>query len=155
MPAVNPNIELFNLICLRLLADLYEEFPVPAVVEPHALAASAVPKDSGLDETFDAAEIADETVNFLVQEGFISAQGSTNVGFYGVRLTMKGLAILGAIPVQLVPGEPREPLFAKISRVLGKGVETVTSETVQAVVSEVFKFALGSSAVVASGIMNA
>lgn len=156
MQTSNPNIEIFNLICLQLFSELYESFPVPIAVDPNALALAAIPKDSSYDGTWSAMEISSEAVSFLQQEGFLTVGGRVLTGeCHDVRLTMKGLAVLGSVPVSLRPNEPREPIIAKIGRLIGKGTEKVATEAVQAVVSEVFKLALSSGAVVAGGIMNA
>jgi hypothetical protein len=150
------NIEIFNRICLQLLSELYESFPVPIVVEPNALAISAIPKDSSFNGAWDAIEISTETIFFLQQEGFLSIGGTLNTGeSHDVRLTMKGLAVLGSVPVSLKKNDPREPLITKIGKLLGVGVEKAATEAVQSAMSEVFKLALSSCAVVATNIMKA
>jgi hypothetical protein len=155
MSKVNQNIEIFNLICLQLFSDLYETFPVPIAVDPDSLALSAIPKESSFDGTWSAREISSEAVNFLQQERFLTFGGRVPTGeYHDVRLTMKGLAVLGSVPVSLKQNEPREPIIAKIGKLMGKGAQNVATETVQAVVSEVFRFALSSSAVVAGNIIK-
>ena len=97
-------------------------------------------------------EVLGETVTFLREEGFLTYRDRVLSGeFGGVRLTMKGLAILG-IPISLRPDEPREPMIRKIKRVAAKGGEKVASEVVQKLVSEVFKFSLGAMSTGYSGV---
>lgn len=152
MQPSNSNVQSFNLICLHLLSELYESFPVPIAIDPDSLGLSAIPKQLEYDASWDVTKITVETLTFLRQEGFLTAGDPVSSGeFPDVRLTMKGLAILG-IPVSLKVNEPQETIINRIKRVMGKGGETIASETVQAVVSEVFKFALSSGAVVTTGI---
>jgi glutaredoxin-related protein len=146
MQPSSPNVEAFNLICLHLFAELYEEFPVPTVIDPNSLGLSAIPDESEFEATWDVMKIAVETVKFLQEEGFLTFRDQVGTGeFDDVRLTMKGLAILG-IPVILVAAESQEPIIRKIKRLAGKGAEKVSADAVQAVVSAVFKFALGATA---------
>ena len=58
-----------------------------------------------------------------------------------VRLTMKGLAILG-IPISLNPDETQKPAIEKIKTVMGKGAEQFSNKAIQAVISEIFKLAI-------------
>ena len=142
MKPPNPNVQIFNLICLRLLSDLYESFPVPIAIAPNALGLSAVPDESDYDASWSVMEVAVETIGFLRQEGFLTAGAPVATGeIPDVRLTMKGLAVLG-VPVSLKPNEAGEPIIEKIKKLMAKGAEKVAGETVQAIVSEVFKLAL-------------
>ena len=137
---------------MQLFADLYEAFPVPIDIEPNALASSIRSPGQEFDEAWSMLEIAGETVTFLRDEGFLTYRDRVLSGeFGGVRLTMKGLAILG-IPVSLKPGEPSEPMIRKIKRIAAKGGEKVAAEAVQTLISEVFKFGLGAMTAGSSGV---
>jgi hypothetical protein len=154
MPPSNPNVEIFNRVCLYLFSELYESFPVPMAIDPNALGLSAVPDEEEYDACWSVMEIAVETVTFLQQEGFVTVRDRVSTGEFGdVRLTMKGLAVLG-VPISLKANEPREPIITKIKKLAEKGAEKVATETVQAVVSEVFKFALGSTTAVAGAMVT-
>jgi len=146
MESSNPNVDIFNRVCLHLFSELYESFPVPIAIDPHAMGLSVSPENSEeFDASWDVMEISIETVKFLQQEGFVTVRDQVNSGEFGdVRLTMKGLAILG-IPVALKANEPQEPIIEKIKKLAGKGVETAAIERVQALVSTIFKFALSSA----------
>jgi len=72
--------------------------------------------------------------------------------FWKVRLTLKGLTILGYIPAALQPTDPKEALIAKVKRVLTTGAATATSESIKLVVSEIFKLALAPGAAIAGQI---
>lgn len=153
MQPSNPNVEIFNRVCLHLFSELYESFPVPMAIDPNGLGLSAVPDELEYDASWSVMEISVETVTFLHQEGFLTIRDRVSTGEFGdVRLTMKGLAVLG-IPVSLKSNEPREPIIEKIKRLMGKGADKAATETVQAIVSEVFKFALSSTVVVGSAMV--
>ena len=142
MEPPNPNIEAFNALCVQLFADLYDAFPVPIDIEPNALAMAVQPDQEDYGGTWSVMEIAGETVNFLRDEGFLRYRDRVLSGeFGGVRLTMKGLAVLG-IPVSLKPNEPREPMIQKMKRVAAKGGEKIAADALQKLVSEAFRFGL-------------
>lgn len=89
-----------------------------------------------------------EALDFLRSEGFLTHDGHTNSGQYlHVRLTMKGLAVLGSIPASL---EKRESLISKILAVSGKGMKDAASEQVQDLASQAFTFTLASAPSIAA-----
>ncbi len=111
-----------------------------------------MPDDADYDGTWSVMEIAGETVKFLQEEGFLTFRDQVITGEFGdVRLTMKGLAILG-IPVSLVADEPREPLIQKIKKLAAKGGEKAATDAVAGVVSALFKFGLSAASVSAQGM---
>lgn len=123
MQPSSSNVEIFNRISLELFAELYEAFPVPIAITPDALALSEVPDEATYGATWSVMEIAGETVTFLQEEGFLKYRDRVITREFGdVRLTLKGLAILGIL-VSLVATEPREPLIRKIKRMAAKGGE--------------------------------
>jgi len=86
--------------------------------------------------------IAVETIDFLGQEGFLTkGESMTPEELSDVRLTMKGLAILG-VPISLNPEEVEKPVIEKIKTIMGKGAEQFSNKTIQAVISEIFKLAI-------------
>ena len=132
------NVEIFNRICLYLLSELYDSFPVPINIDADRQALYAIPESLDSEGALNVMDIANETLDFLCQEGFVSKSGSE---FKNVRLTMKGLAILG-VPVSLESKEHEKPLIDNIKSILGKGVEKSATKVVQSVISEVFKLAI-------------
>jgi hypothetical protein len=87
------NIDFFNRFSLRVLQELYDEFPRPHGFEADILAMEVVPDDADHDTTFACLAICGDVVRFLQDEGFITTQSSLMNGttFIGARLTMKGL----------------------------------------------------------------
>lgn len=149
----NSNVDAFNLICIGLLTQLYESFPVPIAIDPNHVALTSIPNSSDYDSSWSAMQISVETIVFLRQEGFLTAGEPVATGEVpDVRLTMKGLAVLGSVPVSLVPLETPEPLIEKMRRVVGKGAEKLGAQAIQAIVSTVFKYALSSTPATAEGI---
>jgi len=142
MEQPNSNIETFNRICLHLFSELYDAFPVPVAVNPNSMGLSAIPENLDYEGAWGVMTIAVESINFLAQEGFLTKGESVSPGeLSDVRLTMKGLAILG-IPISLTPDEIQKPVIEKIKTVMGKGTEQFSNKTIQAVISEIFKLAI-------------
>ena len=141
MEQPNSNIETFNCICLHLFSKLYDSFPVPIAIDPNSMGLSAIPENLDYEGAWGVMTIAVETLDFLCQEGFLTTGDSVLPReISDVRLTMKGLAILG-IPISLNPDEDKKPVIDRIKNVMGKGAEQFSSKTVKAVVSEIFKLA--------------
>lgn len=139
------NIEFFNRVCVALFDKLYSAFPVPVEIDVNSIAMSAVPRDDSHEETWNVLSVSGEVVNFLAEEGFLSHKGALLGGsqFMQVRLTMKGLAVLGYVPVSI---EKQETLISKIRGVVGAGLKEAGSETVRQLVSQAFSLALATGA---------
>ena len=143
MDQLSSNIDTFNCICLYLFLELYDAFPVPIAVNPRSMGLSAIPENLDYDGSWGVMEIAVEAINFLAQEGFLTKGESITAGdLSDVRLTMKGLAILG-IPISLnLNDEAKKPVIDKIKKTIGKGAEHFSNKTIQAIISEIFKLAI-------------
>lgn len=92
------NFDIFNQITLFTLVKLFDEFPVPIDIDPelNAIHAFEEQKNLDVDETWELMDIGRETLNWLESEGFMSIATKTLDGKCdGVRLTLKGLSILG------------------------------------------------------------
>lgn len=124
-------------------------FPISVELNVNDLMMSVTPTDSSFDETFDALEMGGEALDFLSSEGFLTHKGALLNGtqYLQVRLTMKGLAVLGSMPASL---EKKESLISKILTVAGKGLKDAASEQVQDLASQVFTFALASAPSIAA-----
>lgn len=146
MSDIPKNIHRFNLIALLLFAKLYESFPSGIDIEPLKVGHEALPKDpSWDDEAWDFYEVAYDVVRWLAEEGFLRYENPNNTrDFYNVRLTMKGLAILGYVPTSIKFSDPKEPLIEKIKRVLATGTEKAAAEGVRAILGMGFSLALAS-----------
>jgi len=136
-----PNIDLFNRFALAVFRKLYLSFPVAIELDVDDLIMSAMPTNISYEKSFNALSVGGEALNFLASEGFLIHQGALSDGsqFLQVRLTMKGLAVLGSMPAAL---ERKESLITKILAISGKGLKDAASEQVQDLASQVFTFAL-------------
>lgn len=145
-----PNIDLFNRFALAVFRKLYLSFPVAIELDVNDLIMSVTPTNASFEETFNAVGVVGgEALNFLATEGFLVHQGALLDGsqFVQVRLTMKGLAVLGSMPAAL---EHKESLITKILSISGKGLKEAASDQVQDLASQAFAFALSSAPTVAA-----
>lgn len=142
--ATPENIDIFNRICVALFDKLYSAFPVPVEIDVNDIAISAVPQDASYDKTWDVLSISGEVVNFLAEEGFLSYKEFLPGGskFIQVRLTMKGIAVLGFVPLSI---EKQESLISKIRGVVGAGLKEAGGEAVRQLVSQAFGLALAAA----------
>ena len=130
------NIERFNLTALQLFSELYSAFPNEITVETAMLGAEAAPIDTPPTEHMRYAMSADQVVHWLAEEGFVRIKGhQSGTEIHGVRLTLKGLTVLGYVPASLKQRDPKEPLITKINRVLANGAEKAGTEGVKAILS--------------------
>jgi hypothetical protein len=138
---VPKNIDIFNRFSLSVFQMLYMNFPTPVELDVNDLMMSSIPEGTSHDETFDALLAGFMAIDFLSNEGFITHQDAPREGskFQQVRLTMKGLAILGNVPASLVR---KESLISKILLVTEKGIKNAAAEKVQEIVNKVFFSAL-------------
>ncbi|MFM0175597.1 hypothetical protein PQR33_40485 [Paraburkholderia sediminicola] len=105
------NIEKFDLLTAKILADLYARFPVRATIT--ASRYGVAPED-GLrsDGSWDAGILGEldffcDTVRWLGQSGYLDFSSELDGGvFEGGVLTAKGLEILKAMPASLSPAQP-------------------------------------------------
>ena len=148
-----PNIDLFNRFALAVFRRLYLSFPVAVELDVNELIMSVTPTNAAYEESFNALSVGGEALNFLASEGFLVHQGALLDGsqFLQVRLTMKGLAVLGSMPAAL---ERKESLITKILAISGKGLKDAASEQVQELASQAFAFALASAPAVAALIVR-
>lgn len=142
MSDIPKNIEQFNFAALAILDELYGCFPMPAPdFHPGAVCSNRFPKDASFESSWEIDNIADATLTWLASEGFVTigslATGSR--GFGDVRLTLKGLALLGAVP-EPVRGEPPKQLSQKIREAMSTGARYAGSEAFKAIVGDVIKF---------------
>lgn len=92
------NFDLFNQIALHCLVKLFDEFPNEIELNAHSLALDAIPQNEHKDSeaAWDLMELGINTITWLKSEGFISFKNRAYGGeFFQVRLTLKGLSLLG------------------------------------------------------------
>ncbi len=158
MDNVPDNMEGFHRVALELLAQLYDSFPRPMNIdrlEANNLGFAAAPSGATEQQSWNIGTMGSDVIEWLAEEGFLRYEPdpSRREGyFWKVRLTLKGLTILGYVPSVLQPKEPKEPLIDKVKRTLTSGAATATSETIKLVVSQIFKLALAPGGLIASHI---
>lgn len=148
MAEIQENMDAFNRVSLELFARLYDSFPRPFNIDPtvaNELGFAAVPQEATEEQSFNISTSGVDVVEWLAEEGFIRYEPDPNHQyghFWKVRLSLKGLTILGHIPSSLRAVEQKEALITKVKRVLTSGAGTAGSESIKLVVSEIFKLAL-------------
>lgn len=126
---VPKNILIFNQIALLLFVRLYEAFPASINIDASAIGLEAMPEDEGEEELWNSMQLATDSINWLEEAGFISVQSKTlDSNFDGVRLTQKGITLLGA-PSSLDPD----------SESWGEKAQAVISRTAQDTATDLFK----------------
>jgi hypothetical protein len=154
MTDVPKNMESFNRVSLKLFARLYDSFPNPFDINPivaNELGFAAVPQEATEEEAFNIGTSVVDVVKWLAEEGFLRYDTDTNQRygyFLKVRLSLKGLTILGYVPSSLQTSEQKEALITKVKHALASGVGTVASESIKLVVAEIFKLALAPGAAI-------
>lgn len=124
---MSQRIDIFDAICGALLLHLYESFPVRLHIEFTDLPLNEELEHLSAAEIEQWTEIFFETVLWLEQEGFIRFQtGTDDRDFFGVQLTMSGLAILRAIPGSV--DSNKQSLIDKLKSAFGEGGKIVSSE---------------------------
>ena len=145
MTDIPENIARFNLTALVVLRNLYEEFPAPIEVDAMTIGVSALPGNADSHSNGDSETDATHVLTWLAEEGFLRFETQTYGGtFFGVRLTQKGIAVLGT-PMEIESGSSvrtPETLIARMSRVLKSGAEGASAEAVKLLVMEIFKLSM-------------
>jgi hypothetical protein len=78
------------------------------------------------------------TMQWLKDEGFIRYETGDYGNFRKVILTLRGLTVLGYTPTSIGFTDRKEPIIAKIKKVLSKGADTAATETVKAIIVKAF-----------------
>lgn len=143
--ATPDNIDTFNRICIAVFDKLYSEFPVPVDIRMNDLAMSAVPEGASFDSTWDILSVGREAINFLADEGFLTHKGGPVDAskIYKVRLTMKGLDVLGNVPASIQQQEAAKAPISQIKDLVKGGLKQAGSEAIRQVVAQVFGAMMG------------
>ena len=137
------NIDRFNLMTLALFQKLYGAFPAPIEIDPGQIGSEAAPEDASDRTQWDSGAEAGHAITWLAEEGFLRFESQSTQGdFYEVRLSLKGLSVLGSLPTALAPTDPKETVIARIKRTLASGTEKAGTEAVKGIISEIFKLSL-------------
>lgn len=153
----NPqNIEHFNLVVLKLCDRLYETFPRYLNITGTSaidIGFNAAPEDAKEEDSWDIGTMAGDVISWLSEEGFLRYEADPNHqygNFWNVRLTLKGLAILGYMPYSLQQPESKVSIINKAKQVIGAGTSAISKEVVKQLVAEIFKLALAPGATIAA-----
>jgi hypothetical protein len=139
------NSEVFNFTTLKLFAKLFDEFPQPVTIDSDRLGSETNEAfGETINDTIRMIYLAEHTVTWLAEEGFLRYEKGVISGskaFTNVRLTLKGLTVLGYMPAALQNPEKSQPLIARIKSAVASGAEKAGADAVKSLLSEVFRLA--------------
>jgi hypothetical protein len=131
------NMQVFNLITVRLFAALFDAFPRHLGFNPYELAGSGEPEDNTGNPTpadWAAIDFTIRTAQWLQDEGYIRAESIGPGGdLFGVVLTQKGLAVMNGVPAAVV--QQREPLAKRIKEAAAERVPALAVEKAGAAIA--------------------
>jgi len=139
------NIDVFNRIVATCMLRLYETFPVPLDLQPSNIVMQAITEEVADEEEWFSilTEQASAAIEFLAKEGFLRYRADfrsmDSDTFPQAQLTMKGLAILGEVPVAVDESKDRRTLAEQLREGIHSGAEQALKNTV----STMFSAALG------------
>ena len=132
------NIRAFNWLTLKIFNDLYENFPEPSDIEGLRFVMSTLFDVGTKSKEAEYLTHFTATMRWLKDEGFIRYESDASGNFRKVLLTLRGLTVLGYTPTSLSLTDRKEPIIAKIKRVLAKGAEGAASDTAKAIIVKAF-----------------
>ena len=117
------NIESFNIAVAEVFGKCYQAFPLRidvSVVEVGKSIQEALDPNCGNDIDMRSPEyaIARESINWLIESGYLWHRNATNMSFNAVTLSPKGLEVLNAIPKEL-------QIKTTLGEELGRGVKEI------------------------------
>lgn len=126
------NFDIFNQITLHLLVRLFESFPNYLAVDARALGFDAIKMkdDEDFDEAWELLAISKNSVSWLQLEGFIEVEGRTVDDQINVRLTLKGLTLVGYAP-PTVQGSRFNNIADEAKAALVEGSRSAASDVVK------------------------
>lgn len=97
------NIDKFDILVGKILADLYGEFPIKCELEPERFGIKNTMREflETIDGVMDDAKeltFFEATVSWLLENEIMTAKNSGFGSYYDARLTMKGLKLLKSTP---------------------------------------------------------
>ena len=141
------NMELFDEYAARILADLYEAFPVKKPLNASDYCGHSEINDYGepIDENGNpskAFHIARATIEWLIETGYIRSDGMWQYGAKPAVLTPMGLAVLKAAPEQASEATPCQKSLAvkettgdKLVRLIRAGSADAAKDVVRATIA--------------------
>lgn len=144
MISTHHHIDAFNRIVLKLFIRLYDAFPHPQNINIQTatdLGFDLFKRDIKEDENVNVGTVANDMMEWLREEGFIRYDPDPNYRpgtFWKVRLTLKGVTVLGYTRASLRKTDPMEPLIQKAKHVIMSAETPSGTEAVRRVVEEIF-----------------
>ena len=97
------NIDKFDILVGKILAELYGEFPIKCELEPEPFGIKNTMREflETIDGVMDDAKeltFFEATVSWLLENEIMTAKSSGFGSYYDARLTMKGLKLLKSTP---------------------------------------------------------
>lgn len=136
------NLEMFNEASAYLLVKLFEKFPVCVDIDSAWVGANVLfSENERYEEAEHKFELTRDTISWLGEAGFLSYQGfsSEEDKYIGVRLTLKGLTLLG---YSLEPTGSGVTFYERIKGVL----EAASAEAIKDTLKDLFKVAVATTA---------
>jgi hypothetical protein len=140
------NILAFNWLTLKVLNDLYDAFPQSINIESLRFTISTLYDIGTQSRQADYLQHLPATIRWLKDESFIRYESDDAGNFRKVILTLKGLTVLGYVPSSLSSTDKKEPMIAKIKRVLAKGTEGAATDAVKTILVKLFALAVSGTA---------
>lgn len=132
------NVDLFNEYAARILARLYESFPVKTDLDAREITGHKDMDEFGSicapdGRSSKEAEVAYATIEWLVDTGFVRADDRRPpLGFVRCVLTAEGLRLLQATPESV---RITETAGDKLSRLVREGAFELARETTKALLT--------------------
>jgi hypothetical protein len=139
------RLEAFDYTVALVLARLFESFPERVQLSGMRLVVDTAVENDVSDKIKEAVpSIVYDTVVWLRDEGFIRYQSDDMEGdFTGVTLSLRGLTILGYVPVSLKDSPSPEPIIAKLHGALKSGGTVMMHEVIKQAIGKGFGLLAG------------
>jgi hypothetical protein len=135
--SAQPASKVFDVLCAALLVYLHEHFPKKIHVEFADLDLASRLEPLEPAEIWEWMDTFVDTVSWLEEEGFIRSNGGTDDrDFFDVRLTMKGLAVLRAVPPSVQPAP--QSRVERLKTAIGAGGKIASEEGLRLAMGAIF-----------------
>ncbi len=143
-PHENDNLKGFDYAAAFVFTRLFEKFPQPIELRGLRMVIEAVVDEKIPKELKNhVAPVLSHTVRWLRDEGFIRYESEgANGNFRNVTLTMRGLTVLGYVPVTLKGSPIKEPLIEKFRKGLRSTATTAGQEIIKQAIGQSLKLLL-------------
>ena len=138
------NLKAFDYAAAFVFARLFAEFPEPIDLRGLRMVIEAVMDEEIPREIKDVVgRFLPATVRWLRDEGFIRYESEGAQGtFRKVTLTMRGLTVLGYVPVTLKGSPKEEPLIDKLRTGLKSSAKAAGQEIIKQAIGQSFRLLL-------------